>query len=70
MQVHLKFDFMDEIVFLTINLTDRFISVVYTITRKDIQLVGFIAMVVASKYEEIWAPMVVKNNMRESSLLC
>lgn len=56
--VHLKFDLMHETLFLMINLIDRFLSVVYTITRKDIQLVGLTAMLVAAKYEEIWAPKV------------
>jgi hypothetical protein len=60
---------MDETLFLMINLIDRFLSVVYTITRKDIQLVGLTAMLVAAKYEEIWAPKVVNNDRRESSLL-
>lgn len=56
--VHLKFDLMHETLFLMINLIDRFLSVVYTIMRKDIQLVGLTAMLVAAKYEEIWAPKV------------
>lgn len=56
--VHLKFELMHETLFLMINLIDRFLSMVYTTTRKDLQLVGLTAMLVAAKYEEIWAPKV------------
>jgi len=52
-----------------INLIDRFLFVVYTITRKNIQLVGLTAMLVDAKNEEIWAPKVVNNDGKESSLL-
>lgn len=56
--VHIKFELMHETLFLMINLIDRFLSVVCTITRKDLQLVGLTAMLVAAKYEEIWPPKI------------
>ncbi|KAF8073024.1 CYCB2-3 [Scenedesmus sp. PABB004] len=56
-EVHLKFKLMPESLFLTINLIDRYLAV-RQVTRKNLQLVGVTAMLVASKYEEIWAPEV------------
>jgi cyclin B len=56
-EVHLKFKLMPETLFLTTNLIDRFLEL-KTVTRKNLQLVGVTAMLVASKYEEIWAPEV------------
>ena len=56
-QVHLKFKLMPETLFLTINLIDRFLAC-QTVARKNLQLVGITAMMLASKYEEIWAPEV------------
>eukprot|EP00878_Enallax_costatus_P017432 GHUV01018309.1.p1 GENE.GHUV01018309.1~~GHUV01018309.1.p1 ORF type:complete len:236 (+),score=89.03 GHUV01018309.1:993-1700(+) len=56
-EVHLKFKLMPESLFLTINLIDRYLAV-RPVTRKNLQLVGVTAMLVAAKYEEIWAPEV------------
>jgi len=56
-EVHLKFKLMPETLFLTTNLIDRFLEL-KSVTRKNLQLVGVTAMLVASKYEEIWAPEV------------
>lgn len=55
--VHLKFKLMPETLYLTVNLIDRFLEL-KSVTRKHLQLVGVTAMLVASKYEEIWAPEV------------
>ena len=55
--MHLKFKLMPETLFLTINLIDRFLAC-QTVARKNLQLVGITAMMLASKYEEIWAPEV------------
>eukprot|EP00887_Chlorella_sp_A99_P006048 scaffold22.g6048.t1 len=55
--VHLKFKLMPETLYLTTNLIDRFLEA-KQVTRKHLQLVGVTAMLVASKYEEIWAPEV------------
>ena len=48
---------MPETLYLTINLIDRFLEA-KQVTRKHLQLVGVTAMLIASKYEEIWAPEV------------
>lgn len=56
-QVHYKFKLMPETLFLTTNLIDRYLAL-QSVERKNLQLVGMTAMLVASKYEEIWAPEV------------
>lgn len=56
-QVHYKFELSHETLYLTINIIDRFLSL-KTISRKELQLVGMASMLIASKYEEIWAPQV------------
>jgi len=40
-----------------VNLIDRYLAAA-PVTRKNLQLVGVTAMLLASKYEEIWAPEV------------
>lgn len=56
-EVHLKFKLMPETLYLTVNLIDRFLET-KAVTRKNLQLVGVTAMLIGSKYEEIWAPEV------------
>ncbi|XVF69453.1 hypothetical protein PTKIN_Ptkin11bG0083200 [Pterospermum kingtungense] len=56
-EVHRKFDLMPETLYLTINIVDRYLSV-KVVPRKELQLVGMSAMLIACKYEEIWAPQV------------
>lgn len=56
-EVHTKFELSPETFYLTINIVDRFLAV-KTVARKELQLVGISAMLMASKYEEIWAPEV------------
>ncbi|XP_075506303.1 G2/mitotic-specific cyclin S13-7-like [Primulina tabacum] len=56
-EVHKKFDLMPESLYLTINIVDRFLSV-KTVPRRELQLVGISSMLIACKYEEIWAPEV------------
>ncbi|KAG6430966.1 hypothetical protein SASPL_109040 [Salvia splendens] len=56
-QVHNKFELSQETLYLTINLVDRYLASKIT-ARKELQLVGLGAMLIASKYEEIWAPEV------------
>lgn len=56
-EVHLKFKLRIETLYLTINLIDRFLSM-RTVARTRLQLVGCTAMLIASKYEEIYAPEV------------
>lgn len=56
-EVHWKFKLMPETLYLTINIIDRYLSM-RAVPRKELQLVGISSMLIASKYEEIWAPEV------------
>ncbi|XP_042507385.1 G2/mitotic-specific cyclin-2-like isoform X2 [Macadamia integrifolia] len=56
-EVHYKFELMDETLFLTINLIDRFLAQ-QAVVRKKLQLVGVTAMLLACKYEEVSVPVV------------
>ncbi|EPS57358.1 hypothetical protein M569_17460, partial [Genlisea aurea] len=56
-QVHMKFDLMEETLFLTISLLDRYLSL-ENIKKKELQLVGLTALLLASKYEDFWHPRV------------
>ncbi|GAV75629.1 Cyclin_N domain-containing protein/Cyclin_C domain-containing protein, partial [Cephalotus follicularis] len=55
--VHNNFELSPETLYLTINIIDRFLSV-KTVPRRELQLLGMGATLIASKYEEIWAPEV------------
>lgn len=57
-EVHHKFELTPETLYLTVNIVDRFLSV-KLVPRRELQLVGISSMLLASKYEEIWAPEVV-----------
>ena len=54
--VHLKFKLAAETLFLCVNLIDRYLSR-KEIERKYLQLVGVCALMIASKYEEIYPPL-------------
>ena len=54
-EVHLKFKLLTETLFLTVNLIDRFLEF-KQILRNKLQLVGVTSMLIACKYEEIYAP--------------
>ncbi|KAI8477515.1 MAG: B type cyclin [Monoraphidium minutum] len=56
-EVHLKFKLMPETLFLAVALIDRYLAA-KQVARKNLQLVGVTAMLIAAKYEEIWAPEV------------
>lgn len=56
-EVHLKFKLVPETLYLTVNLIDRYLEKV-PVMREKLQLVGVTAMLVASKFEEIYAPEV------------
>ncbi|OMO91443.1 hypothetical protein CCACVL1_07111 [Corchorus capsularis] len=56
-EVHYKFELMDETLYLTVNLIDRFLAV-QQVVRKKLQLVGVTAMLLACKYEEVSVPVV------------
>jgi len=55
--VHLKFKLLPETLFITFNLIDRYLNKV-SIPRTKLQLVGVSSMLIACKYEEIYAPEV------------
>ncbi|KAJ8766820.1 hypothetical protein K2173_008374 [Erythroxylum novogranatense] len=56
-EVHRKFELMPETLYLTLNIVDRFLAV-KVVPRRELQLVGISSMLIACKYEEIWAPEV------------
>ena len=57
-EVHHKFHLTPETLYLTTNIIDRFLER-RLISRNKLQLVGCTAMLLASKYEEIYAPEVM-----------
>lgn len=57
--VHVRFELNPETFYLTVNILDRFLSVM-PVPRKELQLVGLSALLMSSKYEEIWPPQVIK----------
>ncbi|KAH6836973.1 Cyclin family protein [Perilla frutescens var. hirtella] len=56
-EVHRKFELTPESLYLTVNIVDRFLSI-KAVPRRELQLVGISSMLIACKYEEIWAPEV------------
>lgn len=56
-EVHLKFKLLPETLYLTVNIIDRYLAR-EQVKRSNLQLVGVTAMLIASKYEEIYAPEV------------
>ncbi|XP_015884069.3 G2/mitotic-specific cyclin-2 isoform X2 [Ziziphus jujuba] len=56
-EVHYKFELMDETLYLSVNLIDRFLAK-QPVVRKKLQLVGVTAMLLSSKYEEVSVPVV------------
>ncbi|RZR85324.1 hypothetical protein BHM03_00012284 [Ensete ventricosum] len=66
-EVHHKFELAPETLYLTFYIIDRYLSM-KTVLRRELQLVGVSAMLIASKYEEIWAPevcVVVHNRTKQ-----
>ncbi|XP_057975474.1 G2/mitotic-specific cyclin-1-like [Malania oleifera] len=56
-EVHYEFELMDESLYLTVNLIDRFLAA-QPVLRKKLQLVGITAMLLACKYEGVSVPVV------------
>jgi len=54
-EVHLKFKLVPETLYLTVNVIDRYLKVAM-VERSNLQLVGVSALLLASKYEEIYPP--------------
>ncbi|WOG97947.1 hypothetical protein DCAR_0417288 [Daucus carota subsp. sativus] len=63
-EVHQKFDLMQETLYLMVTLLDRYISSV-SIKRTEMQLVGLTSLLLASKYEDFWHPKVGESAMLE-----
>lgn len=57
-QVQNKFRLQSETIYLTVNIIDRFLSHNKTLKRTKLQLLGCVAMLIASKYFEIYPPQV------------
>ena len=53
----MKFKLWPETLYITINLIDRFLSLT-KVEKQDVQLVGVAALMIATKYEEIYPPTV------------
>lgn len=58
LEVHLKFKLLPETLYLAVNLIDRYLSVSKNIKRAKLQLVGVTALLISTKYEEIYPPTV------------
>ncbi|XP_049668968.1 G2/mitotic-specific cyclin-B2 [Accipiter gentilis] len=54
-QVHSRFQLLPETLYMCVAVMDRFLQS-HPVTRKRLQLVGVTALLVASKYEEIFSP--------------
>ncbi|GAA0168684.1 hypothetical protein LIER_23346 [Lithospermum erythrorhizon] len=57
-EVHLKFDLMQETLFLMVTLLDQYLSVA-VVKKNELQLVALTALLLASKYEDFWHPRVM-----------
>jgi cyclin B len=55
-QIHYNFKLLPETLFLTVNLVDRYLEK-QVVSKRDVQLVGVAAMLIATKYEEIYPPV-------------
>nr|CAB3461092.1 unnamed protein product [Digitaria exilis] len=64
-EVHGKFELMPETLYLTMYIVDRYLSL-QSVPRVELQLVGIAAMLIACKYEEVWAPEIL---MMEKDIL-
>lgn len=67
-EVHHKFELMPETLYLTMYIIDQYLSL-QPVLRRELQLVGVSAMLIACKYEEIWAPEVYLSALCLSVLL-
>nr|Q9DGA3.1 RecName: Full=G2/mitotic-specific cyclin-B2 [Oryzias curvinotus]BAB17218.1 cyclin-dependent kinase regulatory subunit cyclin B2 [Oryzias curvinotus] len=56
-QVHSRFQLLQETLYLTVAILDPFLQV-HPVSRRKLQLVGVTAMLVACKYEKMYAPEV------------
>lgn len=54
-QVHNRFRLLQETLYITVSILDRFLSI-YDPTKDELQLIGVSAMLLACKYEEMYCP--------------
>lgn len=54
-QVHNRFRLLQETLYITVSILDRFLSI-YDPTKEELQLIGVSAMLLACKYEEMYCP--------------
>lgn len=59
LEVHHKYKLVDEVIFLCLSIVDRYLSQA-KIKRDNLQLLGIAALLIASKYEEIYPPSLQK----------
>ncbi|XP_071949256.1 G2/mitotic-specific cyclin-B-like [Antedon mediterranea] len=57
-QVHLRFELLQETLFLAVQLIDRYLEL-KPVSKDKLQLVGVTAMFIACKYEEMYPPIMV-----------
>ena len=55
-KIHYNFKLLPESLFLTINVIDRYCSQ-YQISKREVQLVAVAALLMVTKYEEIYPPL-------------
>jgi len=56
-EVHQKFNLLPDTLYLAVSCIDRFLAK-KQISRKDLQLIGVVGMLISAKYEEVWPPEV------------
>lgn len=56
-EVHMKFRLVPETLYLSVNILDRYLTLVQ-VERRKLQLVGVTSLLLACKYEEIYPPEV------------
>lgn len=54
-RTHFNFKLLPESLFLTVNIIDRYLSKVLVV-KEEVQVIGVAAMLIATKYEEIYPP--------------
>lgn len=55
--VNIKFKLLPQTLFMTVNVIDRYLAL-EPVTRQTLQLVGVTALMIVSKYEEIYPPLI------------
>lgn len=56
-EIHARFELQQETLFLSINVMDRYLAL-QEVPRNQLQLVGITALLIASKYEDMWPPTI------------